>query len=168
MITSLEIDAPEVTINRQPAIVTKPPVRGEGWLASTACCKPNLHRDLHIAIDGVRIETAETFDTNANTAAIDLRPDPYAAEDKLFRRDGHAASRADQADRTDPNAAAARIAGSKKRQDAGPLAYRSRAREPLRRRLSSARLNFSVMLRLAATVLGRCEAAWRGGLWARG
>jgi len=61
MITSLEVDAPEVAINRQPAIVTKAPVRGEGWLASTACCKPNLHRDLHIAINGVRIETAETF-----------------------------------------------------------------------------------------------------------
>jgi Peptidase family M23 len=61
MITSLEVDAPEVAINRQPAIVIKPPVRGEGWLVSSGCCKPNVHRDLRIAIDGVRIETAETF-----------------------------------------------------------------------------------------------------------
>jgi hypothetical protein len=61
MITSLEADAPEVAINRQPAIVIKPPVRGEGWLVSSGCCKPNVHRDLRIAIDGVRIETAETF-----------------------------------------------------------------------------------------------------------
>jgi Peptidase family M23 len=61
MITSLEVDAPEVVINRQPAIVIKPPVRGEGWLVSSGCCKPNVHRDLRIAIDGVRIETAETF-----------------------------------------------------------------------------------------------------------
>ena len=62
----------------------------------------------------------------------------------------------------DPNASATRTAGSKKRQDAGPLAYRSGAREPLRRRLSSARFNFSVMLWLAAIALGRCEVAWRG------
>jgi hypothetical protein len=61
MITSLEVDAPEVAINRQPAIVIKPPVRGEGWLVSSGCCKPNVHRDLRIAIDGIRIETAETF-----------------------------------------------------------------------------------------------------------
>jgi len=61
MITSLEVDAPEVAINRQPAIEIKPPVRGEGWLVSIGCCKPSLHRDLHIAIDGTRIETAETF-----------------------------------------------------------------------------------------------------------
>ena len=48
-------------LNRQPAIVTKPPVRGEGWLVSIGCCKPSVHRDLHVAIDGLRIETAETF-----------------------------------------------------------------------------------------------------------
>jgi len=45
MITSLEADAPEVAINRQPAIVIKPPVRGEGWLVSSGCCKPNVHRE---------------------------------------------------------------------------------------------------------------------------
>src|SRR5262249_31009026 len=61
MFTGLEVHAPEVAINRKPAIVIKPPVRGEGWLMTTACCKPNLHRDLRIAIDGVRIETGETF-----------------------------------------------------------------------------------------------------------
>jgi hypothetical protein len=33
MIDSLEVDAPDVTINRQPAMLIKPPVRGEGWLA---------------------------------------------------------------------------------------------------------------------------------------
>ena len=61
MVDSLEIDAPEVAINRQPAMLIKPPVTGEGWLVSSGCCKPNIHRDLRIAIDGVRIETAETF-----------------------------------------------------------------------------------------------------------
>ena len=78
MITGLEIDAPEVAINRQPAIVIKPPVRGEDWLAAAACCKPNLHRDLRVAIDGERIETAETF-------AVDWAK---VKNDRLFDGDG--------------------------------------------------------------------------------
>ncbi len=55
------IDGPEVGINRRPATVIKPPVTGDGWLATTACCTPNLHRDLRVVVDGRRIETAETF-----------------------------------------------------------------------------------------------------------
>src|SRR5262249_15419963 len=55
------INGPEVAINRRPATVIKPPVKGDGWLATTACCTPNLHRDLRIVVDGRRIETAETF-----------------------------------------------------------------------------------------------------------
>lgn len=66
MITSLEVDAPEVAINRRPAIAIKPPVRGDGWLASSGCCKPNIHRDLRIAIDAFRIETPETFSIDWN------------------------------------------------------------------------------------------------------
>ena len=58
---SLEVSAPEVAVNRKPALVIGPPVRGNGWLATTACCKPNVHRDERVAIDGVRIETGETF-----------------------------------------------------------------------------------------------------------
>ena len=61
MVDGLEVDAPEVAINRQPAMLIKPPVTGKGWLVSSGCCEPNIHRDLRIAIDGVRIETAETF-----------------------------------------------------------------------------------------------------------
>jgi hypothetical protein len=60
-----EVDAPEVAINHQAAIMIRPPVKGDGWLAGAACCKPNVHRDERIAINGIRIETAETF-------AIDL------------------------------------------------------------------------------------------------
>jgi hypothetical protein len=71
MVGSLEIDAPEVTITRQPAIVIRPPLEGSGWLAATACCKPNIHRDLRIAIDGVRIETAETFAIDWNKVTND-------------------------------------------------------------------------------------------------
>jgi hypothetical protein len=55
------IDGPEVLINRRPATVIKPPLKGNGWLATTACCTPNVHRDLRIVVDGRRIETAETF-----------------------------------------------------------------------------------------------------------
>ncbi|HZD67234.1 MAG TPA: M23 family metallopeptidase [Acidimicrobiales bacterium] len=55
------IDGPSVVINHRPAIVIKPPLQGNGWLATTACCKPNVHRDLRLAIDGNRIETGETF-----------------------------------------------------------------------------------------------------------
>jgi hypothetical protein len=78
MISSLEINAPEVAINRQPAIVIKPPVRGEGWFVTAACCKPNVHRDLRVAIDGVRIETPETF-------AVDWAK---VTNDRLFEGDG--------------------------------------------------------------------------------
>src|ERR1043166_2688435 len=55
------IDGPEIAINRRAATVIKPPVKGDGWLATCACCTPNLHRDLRIVVDGRRIETAETF-----------------------------------------------------------------------------------------------------------
>ena len=61
MMPGLEVDAPEVAIKRKPAILIRPPVKGEGWVVSSGCCEPNIHRDLRVAIDGVRIETAETF-----------------------------------------------------------------------------------------------------------
>ena len=78
MVGSLEVDAPEVAINRQPAMVIRPPLKGNGWLATSACCKPNVHRDERIAIDGVRIETGETF-------AVDWAK---VKNDRLFDGDG--------------------------------------------------------------------------------
>jgi hypothetical protein len=78
MVGSLEVAAPEVAINRQPAIVIRPPLKGNGWLATTACCKPNVHRDERFAIDGVRIETGETF-------AVDWAK---VKNDRLFDGDG--------------------------------------------------------------------------------
>ena len=78
MFGSLEVDAPEVAIDRQPAIVIKPPLKGNGWLVTSGCCKPNLHRDLRVAIDGVRIETPETF-------AIDWAK---VKNDRIFDGDG--------------------------------------------------------------------------------
>jgi hypothetical protein len=73
-----EVDAPEVAINHQAAIVIRPPLKRDGWLAGAACCKPNVHRDERIAIDGVRIETAETF-------AIDL---VKVRHERIFDDDG--------------------------------------------------------------------------------
>jgi hypothetical protein len=75
-----EVDAPEVAINHQAAIVIRPPVEGNGWLAGAACCKPNVHRDERIAINGLRVETAETF-------AIDL---VKVRHDTIFDGDGKA------------------------------------------------------------------------------
>ena len=78
IVGSLEVNAPEVAINRKPAMVIRPPLKGKDWLATAACCKPNVHRDLRVAIDGIRIETAETF-------AIDWAK---VKNDKLFDGDG--------------------------------------------------------------------------------
>ena len=71
MIGSLQVDGPEVTIDRRPAIVIKPPLKGNGWLAAAGCCKPNVHRDLRTAIDGRRIETGETFAIDWNQVRND-------------------------------------------------------------------------------------------------
>jgi hypothetical protein len=54
-------DGPEVPVDRRPAIVKRPPVRGDGWLISSGCCAPHNHRDIRLAMGGGRIETPETF-----------------------------------------------------------------------------------------------------------
>jgi Peptidase family M23 len=61
IIGSLEVVGPDVAVDKRPAIVLVPPLTGPGWWAANGCCKPNIHRDTPIAIDGSRIETAETF-----------------------------------------------------------------------------------------------------------
>jgi hypothetical protein len=55
------VHGPEVVVDRSDATVIAPPVAGDGWLATSACCSPNVHRDLRLSIDGLRIATAETF-----------------------------------------------------------------------------------------------------------
>jgi len=112
MITSLEVDAPEVAISRRPAIVIKPPVRGEGWLVASGCCKPNVHRDLRVAVDGVRIETAETFAIDWNRVKNDRVYDGdgknleqhYAFGEEVFAvADGTVVSIQDGKPETTPN-----------------------------------------------------------------
>jgi hypothetical protein len=73
-----EVDGPEVTIDRRPPIVIKPPLEGDGWVVAGACCAPNLHRDTRFAIDGRRLETAEAF-------AIDWN---RVRGDRIFDGDG--------------------------------------------------------------------------------
>lgn len=55
------VHGPEVAVDRSEAIVIQPPLAGEGWLATSACCSPNVHRDLRLSADGLRLATAETF-----------------------------------------------------------------------------------------------------------
>lgn len=55
------VHGPDVEIDRGEAMVIAPPVAGAGWLATSACCSPNVHRDLRLSVDGLRIATAETF-----------------------------------------------------------------------------------------------------------
>ena len=38
--TEGQVDGPDVEVNRQPAIVIKSPLAGDGWLATIACCGP--------------------------------------------------------------------------------------------------------------------------------
>ena len=81
MIDRPEVDGPEVTIDRKAAIVIRPPVAGDGWFVTSGCCKPNVHRDERVAINGARIETAETF-------AVDWGK---VKGDRLFDGDGKTA-----------------------------------------------------------------------------
>ncbi len=55
------VNGPEVAIDRRAPIVIAPPIKGDGWLVSSGCCSPNVHRDLRLAINGARIGTPETF-----------------------------------------------------------------------------------------------------------
>jgi len=112
MYDNLEVDAPDVTIARQPAMVLKPPVKGDGWLVSIGCCKPNLHRALRVAIDGVRIETPEAFAIDWAKVKNDRIVDGDGGENKqhyafeqdvLAVADGTVASIQDGKPETPPN-----------------------------------------------------------------
>jgi hypothetical protein len=72
------VHGPEVAIDRTDATVISPPVAGDDWVVTTACCTPNVHRDLRLAIDGRRIATAETF-------AVDWA---RMVDDRLYEGDG--------------------------------------------------------------------------------
>jgi Peptidase family M23 len=79
LLGATEVDGPVVAIDRRAAIVIEqPPLAGDGWLVTSGCCKPNAHRDLRLALDGLRIETSETF-------AVDWA---RVRDNRLFAGDG--------------------------------------------------------------------------------
>ncbi|GAB3389719.1 M23 family metallopeptidase [Humibacter soli] len=55
------VQGPRVDVDAAKPITIAPPLRGDGWLATSACCSPNVHRDLRLAVDGQSWATAETF-----------------------------------------------------------------------------------------------------------
>lgn len=61
LIRDSSFDGPTVAVGHSPAIEIAPPLKGDGWLATSACCTPNVHRSLRVAVDGQRIDTPETF-----------------------------------------------------------------------------------------------------------
>lgn len=61
IIDGYTVNGPQVAIDRSEAIVIAPPLAGDGWLATSACCSPNVHRDLRLAAGGLRMATAEVF-----------------------------------------------------------------------------------------------------------
>ncbi len=56
-----QVVGPEVAVDKAAAITVQPPLKGDGWISTSACCGPNVHRNLRVAVDGLRISTAETF-----------------------------------------------------------------------------------------------------------
>lgn len=61
IVDDLVVHGPEVEVDRKPAIEIAPPLSGSGWLATSACCSPNVHRDLRLSAGGLRFATSETF-----------------------------------------------------------------------------------------------------------
>ena len=61
IVDAYAVHGPEVAVDRSAATVIAPPLAGDGWLATSACCSPNVHRDLRLAADGLRLATAEVF-----------------------------------------------------------------------------------------------------------
>lgn len=55
------VHGPEVAIDRSAPLVIAPPLAGDGWFVASGCCRPNVHRDTRLAINGARIGTPETF-----------------------------------------------------------------------------------------------------------
>jgi nitrite reductase/ring-hydroxylating ferredoxin subunit len=60
MISSYDVQGPDVVVSPFHAITIEPPLRGAGWTGINACCTPNTHRNVRVA-SGTRIGTAETF-----------------------------------------------------------------------------------------------------------
>jgi hypothetical protein len=60
IISSYDVQGPDLAVSPFHAITIQPPLRGAGWAGINACCTPNAHRNVRVAA-GTRIGTAETF-----------------------------------------------------------------------------------------------------------
>ncbi len=60
IISSREVQGPEVVVSPFRALTIQSPLRGLGWAAINGCCTPNAHRNVRVAA-GTRIGTPETF-----------------------------------------------------------------------------------------------------------
>jgi hypothetical protein len=60
IISSYDVQGPDLAVSAFHAITIEPPLRGAGWSGINACCSPNAHRNVRVA-SGTRIGTAETF-----------------------------------------------------------------------------------------------------------
>ncbi len=60
IISSYDVQGPDVVVSPFHAIIIEPPLRGAGWTGINACRTPNTHRNVRVAT-GTRIGTAETF-----------------------------------------------------------------------------------------------------------
>jgi hypothetical protein len=60
IISSYDVQGPDLAVSPFHAITIQPPLRGVGWTDINACCTPNAHRNVRVAA-GTRVGTAETF-----------------------------------------------------------------------------------------------------------
>jgi hypothetical protein len=62
LIGSFAIDGPQLPIDPRPTTVIAPPLRGDGWLATSGCCAAeSIHRAVRFPIGGARIGKQEIF-----------------------------------------------------------------------------------------------------------
>ncbi|MGO2540683.1 M23 family metallopeptidase [Specibacter sp. AOP5-B1-6] len=78
------VHGPEIVVDRTAATVIAPPLAGDGWLATSACCSPNVHRDLRLSADGIRLATAETFAVDWAQVKGDRVYDGDGSRNELF------------------------------------------------------------------------------------
>ena len=62
LIASRGVAGPELGVDPRTPLVVAPPVRGDGWLATDACCQAySVHRSPRLVLDGTRYIKPETF-----------------------------------------------------------------------------------------------------------
>jgi hypothetical protein len=78
------VHGPNVDVDRTKAITIAPPLAGDGWLATSACCSANVHRDLRLSAGGLSWATSETFAVDWAKARGDRLYDGTGDENDQF------------------------------------------------------------------------------------